>query len=305
MTLSSITTAIVYHSGYGHTKRMAEAVAEGAAASLIAIDAEGNIPEDGWETLNAADAIIFGSPTYMGGPSWQFKKFADASSKPWFEEKWKNKIFGGFTNSASMTSSVMATSSTRYNTSSCWPASTAAFGSASPSSQPTSKHRSATIRTGMGSYIAPMAQSDADAAPGEMSEGDLETARLYGVRVAEIASRFRGCTERLSLRPIRACGVEWPELSMPLPSTRYNTSSCWPASTAACCHTAVVVQQDVSDDAYAAADGFRRVAGQQPHRSGRHVSDDSSSVVNSMPAASSARRSATMTEGSAAAARLC
>ena len=42
----------------------------------------------------------------------------------------------------------------------------------------------------MGSYIAPMAQSDADAAPGEMSEGDLETARLYGVRVAEIASRF-------------------------------------------------------------------------------------------------------------------
>ena len=96
MAHASITTAIVYHSGYGHTKRMAEAVAEGAAASLIAIDAEGNILEHGWETLNAADAIIFGSPTYMGGPSWQFKKFADASSKPWFEEKWKNKIFGGF-----------------------------------------------------------------------------------------------------------------------------------------------------------------------------------------------------------------
>jgi len=45
MTLSSITTAVVYHSGYGHTKRMAEAVAKGAAASLIAIDADGNIPE--------------------------------------------------------------------------------------------------------------------------------------------------------------------------------------------------------------------------------------------------------------------
>jgi multimeric flavodoxin WrbA len=75
MTLPSITTAVVYHSAYGHTKRLAEAVAEGAAASLIAIDAEGNIPENGWETLNAADAIIFGSPTYMGGPSWQFRKF--------------------------------------------------------------------------------------------------------------------------------------------------------------------------------------------------------------------------------------
>ena len=39
----------------------------------------------------------------------------------------------------------------------------------------------------MGSYIAPMAQSDADAAPSEMSVGDLETARTYGERVARIA----------------------------------------------------------------------------------------------------------------------
>jgi len=42
----------------------------------------------------------------------------------------------------------------------------------------------------MGSYIAPMAQCDADAAPSEMSEGDLETARLYGVRIAEMSRRF-------------------------------------------------------------------------------------------------------------------
>jgi len=42
----------------------------------------------------------------------------------------------------------------------------------------------------MGSYIAPMAQSDADAPPEEMSAGDLETARLYGARIAEIAGRF-------------------------------------------------------------------------------------------------------------------
>lgn len=42
----------------------------------------------------------------------------------------------------------------------------------------------------MGAYIAPMAQSDADATPDEMSAGDLETARLYGVRIAEIAGRF-------------------------------------------------------------------------------------------------------------------
>ena len=42
----------------------------------------------------------------------------------------------------------------------------------------------------MGSYLAPMAQTDADAAPDEMSEGDLTTARNYGIRVAHIARCF-------------------------------------------------------------------------------------------------------------------
>ncbi len=92
---------VVYHSGYGHTQRVAERVGEGAGAELLAIDAEGNLPEGGWDKLNAADAIIFGTPTYMGGPSWQFKKFADASSKAWYARDWQDKVFGGFTNSAS------------------------------------------------------------------------------------------------------------------------------------------------------------------------------------------------------------
>jgi multimeric flavodoxin WrbA len=186
MTLHNITTAVVFHSGYGHTKRMAESIAEGAAASLIAIDAEGNIPETEWETLNAADAIIFGSPTYMGGPSWQFKKFADASSKPWFEEKWKNKIFGGFTNSSSINGD-------KLNTLQYFVLLAGQHGglwvslAIKPANVKASKRDDLNR---MGSYIAPMAQCDADAAPDEMSVGDLETGRLYGVRIAEIASRF-------------------------------------------------------------------------------------------------------------------
>ena len=66
--MSNIT--VVYHSGYGHTKRMAEAVAVGAGAELLAIDAEGNLPAGGWEALAGSDAIIMGSPTYMGSVSW-------------------------------------------------------------------------------------------------------------------------------------------------------------------------------------------------------------------------------------------
>ena len=101
--------AVVFHSGYGHTLRMAQAVAEGAQARLVPIDADGHLPEGGWETLQAADAIVFGSPTYMGGPSWQFKKFADASSKPWFAQQWKDKLFAGFTNSATMNGDKLST----------------------------------------------------------------------------------------------------------------------------------------------------------------------------------------------------
>jgi multimeric flavodoxin WrbA len=94
--------AVVYHSGYGHTQRMAQAVAEGAGAELIAIDAEGNLAEAAWEQLAQADVIIMGSPTYMGTVSWQFKKFADASSKAWYSQAWKDKLFAGFTNSAAI-----------------------------------------------------------------------------------------------------------------------------------------------------------------------------------------------------------
>ena len=186
MTRSNTNTAIVYHSGYGHTKRLAEAVADGASASLIAIDAQGNIPEDGWETLAAAGAIIFGSPTYMGGPSWQFKKFADASSKPWFEGTWKDKVFGGFTNSASINGD-------KLNTLQYFLLLAGQHGGLWVSLAIKPANVKASRRDDpnrMGSYIAPMAQSDADAPPEDMSAGDLETARLYGARVAEIAGRF-------------------------------------------------------------------------------------------------------------------
>ena len=56
---------IVFHSGYGHTQRVAEYVAQGAGegAELLQITAEGELPEGGWDKLNAADAIIFGTPT--------------------------------------------------------------------------------------------------------------------------------------------------------------------------------------------------------------------------------------------------
>jgi NAD(P)H dehydrogenase (quinone) len=180
-------TVVVYHSGYGHTQRMAQAVAEGAGAALHAIDPEGNLSDSGWAALDAADAIIFGAPTYMGGPSWQFKKFADTSSKPWFSAKWQDKVFGGFTNSASLNGDKLNTLQYFVLLAGQHGGLWVSLG-LKPANVKASK-RDDTNR--MGSYIAPMAQSDADAAPEEMSVGDLETARLYGERVAGVVRRFK------------------------------------------------------------------------------------------------------------------
>ncbi len=59
---------VAYHSGFGHTATLAQAVGRGAestgaAVHLIAVDTVG---DQEWMVLDAADAIIFGCPTYMG-----------------------------------------------------------------------------------------------------------------------------------------------------------------------------------------------------------------------------------------------
>lgn len=109
--MTNTIVAVVYHSGYGHTARQAAAVQRGAAsvagtvAKLFAVDT----PDVPWAELAQADAIIFGTPTYMGGPSAQFKTFQDATSSTVFPGSlWKDKLAAGFTNSASRSGDKLA-----------------------------------------------------------------------------------------------------------------------------------------------------------------------------------------------------
>lgn len=179
-------TIVVYHSGYGHTTVVAEHVARGAGAQLVAISAEGDITDEDWAALDAADAIIFGTPTYMGNVSWQFKKFTDASSKIWFTRGWQDKVFGGFTNSASPSGdkqvSLIAMQTLASQHGGIW----VSLGLA-PSN--TKAATSADINN-LGGSVGLMARSPADASVEEVHSGDLETAVLYGKRVAGIAARL-------------------------------------------------------------------------------------------------------------------
>ncbi|MEY4738209.1 MAG: hypothetical protein RL302_2528 [Pseudomonadota bacterium] len=179
---------VVFHSGYGHTQRLAQSVAQGAGASLIAIDADGNVPASAWEALAAADAIIFGSPTYMGSVSWQFKKFADASSKPWYTQAWKDKIFGGFTASANMNGDKLSTlhylMTLAMQHGGVW-AGTGLHHNTLKASQRSDINY-------LASSAGPMAQTPGDASADGMNAGDLETGRLFGERIAALAGGFKG-----------------------------------------------------------------------------------------------------------------
>ncbi len=177
---------VVYHSGYGHTARLAEAVAAGAGAVHIAINAEGNLSDSEWAALDAADAIIMGSPTYMGMVSWQFKKFADASSKPWSGQKWKNKIAAGFTNSATMNGDKL--SSLHYLFTLAMQHGMIWAGSGMmPSNSKASQRNDVNY---VGSFCGAMSTTPVDAAPNEMLPGDLETAKQFGQRVADVTEQW-------------------------------------------------------------------------------------------------------------------
>jgi multimeric flavodoxin WrbA len=179
---------VVYHSGYGHTQRVAQQVAVGANAELIAIDAEGNVADSAWDQLAAADAIIFGAPTYMGSPSWQFKKFADATSKAWFTRAWQDKVFGGFTNSASLNGDKQVALITLQTLASQHGGIWVSLG-LMPSN---TKAAQRTDINNLGGSVGLLVQSPADASVDEIPQGDLDTAKQYGARVAAIAAKLRG-----------------------------------------------------------------------------------------------------------------
>lgn len=100
--------AIIYFSQTGTTHQIAEAIAAGAdecsigASRVHRISGEEIVNgrfvnEECLALVDEADAVCFGSPTYMGGPAAQFKAFADASSERWESQRWAGKVVSGFT----------------------------------------------------------------------------------------------------------------------------------------------------------------------------------------------------------------
>ncbi|MBN9512459.1 MAG: flavodoxin family protein [Alphaproteobacteria bacterium] len=182
--------AIVYHSGFGHTQALAEAVAAGvrtvpgSTANLIPVaDAEARAAE-----LDAADAIIFGSPTYMGGLSAEFAKFKDWTSSRWMQGAWSNKLAAGFTVSASWngdkhnTLYQLLTLAVQHGM--VW------IGLGLPPGNNSSTGSIADLNR-LGASIGAMGQANADQGVEGIAASDFKTFEALGRRVAEAAQRWR------------------------------------------------------------------------------------------------------------------
>lgn len=180
--------AIVYHSGYGHTKAIAEAVNKGVAsvsgvtAHFISVaDADTS-----WDTLAKADAIIFGAPTYMGSASAPMKAFMDASSKVWFTMGWKDKIAAGFTVSASQSGDKLSTLNQfvtfAMQQGMIWVGTGMLPGNNSSKGSVEDLNR-------LGSATGLMSQANADQGVEGIAASDFKTAEAFGARVAQFAVR--------------------------------------------------------------------------------------------------------------------
>lgn len=189
--------ALIHFSGSGHTTLIAEAVHRGAAAvpgvNVATLRIEGrDIIEGRYKNdavlaqLSAADAIVFGTPTYMGGPAAQFKAFADATGGIWYRQGWKDKLAGGFTGSGNPSGDKLST--LQYlgvlaaQHGMIW------INAAEFPSHYLGKTDGVNR---LGSYLGVMAQnSGAPGTPPVLDHGDALTAEAYGRRIALITLRL-------------------------------------------------------------------------------------------------------------------
>jgi multimeric flavodoxin WrbA len=194
--------SIVSHSLRSHTDRQAEAIRAGAAGVPgITVHALKLAPEQvgpgvRWydaeilAALRESDGIIFGSVTLFGTVSAVFKSFLEATFGLWYEQAYKDKFAGGFTNSAALNGdkqvTLMMLLTYAAQMGMIW--------------VPMGDHPGANWSGAsdddinrLGSFLGPMAQSNTDASDDAApTPGDLLTAKRYGERFARIVRRWSG-----------------------------------------------------------------------------------------------------------------
>ncbi|MCC2626459.1 MAG: flavodoxin family protein [Thermomicrobiales bacterium] len=191
---------IIYDSGSrgdlslsGRTRVLAEAVAAGAAAvagtRVVVIPVAERTGH--WEELDAADAIVFGCPTYMGSGSAGLKAFMEDTIRPQFlEQRWKDKLAAGFTNSAGMSGDKLLTLQQLAGFAAQHGMLWVSLGELPGWETSTG---SADDLNRLASFLGLMGQSNADQGPDlAPPASDRETAERFGQRIGKVARRWVG-----------------------------------------------------------------------------------------------------------------
>ncbi|WEG18874.1 flavodoxin family protein [Alkalihalophilus pseudofirmus] len=191
-----IKVAIVYHSEGGRTKKQAEAIRRGAESLegtevLFLTTQEAS---ERLEDLDRADAIVFGSPTYLGSMSAEMKRFLESGIDRWFSRAWQNKIAGTFTHSTNFSGDKVNTLIGMLFNAMQQGMIYVSLGQLPASNEPDSMKSlvgpSPDAINRIDGSIGAMATSfevKADEAP---SKGDILTAEAYGRRIADITAQF-------------------------------------------------------------------------------------------------------------------
>ncbi len=191
--MDTIRVVVVYASKYGHTKLQAEAVARGATAVegveltlLSAAEAVDRLAE-----FDQADAIIFGSATYMGSLAAEMKLFFEAAVSRWVSRAWQDKIAGGFTCSSNFSGDKSNTMNSllinAMQQGMIWVSLNQLPGSDDPAGQQCPEGPGPDCLNRNSGSIGPMASCFRLKT---LTRGDVRTAEAYGTRVAEITRRF-------------------------------------------------------------------------------------------------------------------
>lgn len=184
MTRTDPAIAIVYFTGNGHTRKLAEAVAAGVNPARL-IDIE-RMSEEDWTALDAADAILFGTPTYMGSAAARFDQFLEEASSRWPDQLWADKIAGGFTvatyPSGDKLNTLMRLAIYAAQMGMIWIGPNQIGAPVAPDNPDVNRD---------GSHLGLMATASRDKSR-LIEIGDLETARRFGARIATATRRWRG-----------------------------------------------------------------------------------------------------------------
>ena len=177
MSLTAKSLAVVYHSPYGHTAKVAQYITQGAEKAGVQVHLM-NVEQVDWDVLDAADAIIFGCPTYMGSLSAAMKLFMEQSSKRWLARTWQGKLAARFTNGGGLSGDKLAVLQQinlfAMQHSMLW---------SGLALMPTG--RAAHDLNRMSSFLGLMTQSDNAPVDVTPPEGDLRTATWFGESLAK------------------------------------------------------------------------------------------------------------------------